>query len=93
MSEIKDDNELLEKVDLLTNLIEQMFLAHQIGDDKKMWTSHEEASKLGFDISNFIQTRSAQLPLERNSDTTPAHVHKWVDRNGILWCECGEHQL
>jgi hypothetical protein len=57
MNEIKDDDELLEKVDELTNLVEQMFLAHQIGDDRKVWTSHEQASKLGFDISNYLQDR------------------------------------
>ena len=40
-----------------------------------------------------FQTRSA---LQRNGaelGTPPAHLHKWVERDGMLWCKCGEHQL
>lgn len=78
MSDIKDDDEMLKKVDELTNLVEQIFLAHQIGDDRKVWISHEEASKLGFDISNYLQEPRNLTPRAAEQDTTEAIIADWA---------------
>lgn len=46
---------LLEKVDLLTNLVEQMFLAHRMRDEQKFNEAHDKAAQIGFEISEALQ--------------------------------------
>lgn len=47
---------LSEKLDALTNLIEQMYLAHRVHDELHFLMAHKQAAKLGFDLQRMIET-------------------------------------
>ena len=49
----------LEKADALANLVQQMWLAHQVKDDQMFKTVHEKASKIGFDLVEALQESEA----------------------------------
>jgi len=55
MLAISKVNDYRNKIDRLTNLVEQMYLAHQIGDDRRVFEAHEEAAKIGFELSQFAE--------------------------------------
>lgn len=44
----------LEKADALTNLVEQMFLAHQIHDETMFRQAHDKAGEIGFDLVQML---------------------------------------
>ena len=46
---------LLEKVKTLTSLVEQMFLAHRMEDEKRFKKAHREALELGSDVVHELQ--------------------------------------
>jgi hypothetical protein len=46
---------LLEKVDTLTNLVEQMLLSHRMRDEQRFNEAHDRASQIGFEISEALQ--------------------------------------
>lgn len=96
MSEIKDYDEMLLLLDQLTNLVEQMALAHNIHDEPSFNKFHIEAGKLGFDITNFLQdarnlTTHAAVTTVADSDSVS--MNSTDDSVPPLpeWdCECGE---
>ncbi len=46
---------MMEKMDAVGNMIEQMFLAHQIKDETKFREAHRKASQWVFEINMEIQ--------------------------------------
>jgi hypothetical protein len=50
---------LLEKVEKLTSLVEKMYIAQQMGDDKRFKAAHKEASKIGFEVVHELQESEA----------------------------------
>lgn len=48
--EMENPETTLEMVDALTNLVEQMFLAHQIKDERMFKIAYERAAELGFTL-------------------------------------------
>jgi hypothetical protein len=46
---------LLEKADAAANLIEQMFLAHMVKDEKQFREAHTKAGKLMFEVVREIE--------------------------------------
>jgi hypothetical protein len=66
--EIENPETLLEKVDALTNLIEQMLLAHRMRDEQRFNEAHDKAAQIGFEVSEALQEeggltqRAADLP-------------------------------
>jgi hypothetical protein len=53
--EINNPKTLLEKVDAAANLVEQMFLAHMVKDEKMFSEAHNKASKLLFDACRMAE--------------------------------------
>lgn len=47
---------MIEKADALTNLIEQMLMAHRIGDEKTFMKAHDKAAKIGFELVNQLDS-------------------------------------
>lgn len=59
-----------EKLDQLTNLVEQMHLAHQMRDNKKFEEVHEQAAVLGLELTIDVEDwldEDADLQTEKNS--------------------------
>jgi len=48
---------LVEKLDTLTNLIEQMFISHQVGNEAMFRESHAKAAKLGFEATQLAEEK------------------------------------
>jgi hypothetical protein len=48
--EIENPTTLLEKADALTNLIEQMYLAHRTHNEPMFEKAHKKAGEIGFDL-------------------------------------------
>jgi len=46
----------LEKADALGNLVQQMYLAHSMGDDHHFRKVHSKASSLCHDLTNMLDT-------------------------------------
>ena len=44
----------LEKADALTNLVEQMYLAHMIYDEKHFKEAYNKAGEIGFDLVQML---------------------------------------
>jgi hypothetical protein len=42
----------LEMADALTNLVEQMYMAHKVGDERRFESAHKRAGEIGFDLVN-----------------------------------------
>lgn len=53
--EMKNPKTPLEKADAASNLIEQMFLAHTIRDEKKFADVHMRAGKIMFDLCRQLE--------------------------------------
>ena len=47
--EMENPKTALEKIDAAANLVEQMFLSHQIRDENRFMYAHARAGKLLFD--------------------------------------------
>jgi hypothetical protein len=52
---MEDTETLMEKMDALTNLIEQMNLSYEIGDRGHFKASYKKAGDLGFDIMRLLE--------------------------------------
>jgi hypothetical protein len=48
--EMENPVTILEKVDTLTNLVEQMLMAHRMRDEQRFNDLHERASKIGYEL-------------------------------------------
>ena len=48
--EMENPKTISEKVDAITNLIEQMYLAHQTHNEAMFKKAYEQAGELGFDV-------------------------------------------
>lgn len=53
--EIENPQTPLEKADALTNLVEQMHLAHMVRDDAHFKRAHAEASRIGFELVRVLE--------------------------------------
>jgi hypothetical protein len=53
--EMKNPKTAVEKIDAAANLVGQMYLAHQIKDEKHFQEVHKKASKLLFDALQQLQ--------------------------------------
>ena len=51
---------LVEKLDTLTNLIEQMFIAHQVGNEALFRESHAKAARLGFEAMQLAEAKKSK---------------------------------
>jgi hypothetical protein len=52
--EMNNPKTLLEKVDAAANLVEQMYLAHMMKDDKTFDKAHKKAGTLLFEATQMI---------------------------------------
>ena len=50
--EMENPKTKLEKIDAITNLIEQMYLAHKTHNETMFQKAYDEAGELGFDLLN-----------------------------------------
>jgi len=57
--EMENPETLLEKVDALTNLVEQMLLAHRMRDEQKFNEAHDKAAQIGFEVLEALQESEA----------------------------------
>ena len=65
---------LVEKLDTLTNLIEQMFIAHQVGNEALFRESHAKAGKLGFEAMQLAEAKKSKkqaLDISPKEDAVP----------------------
>jgi hypothetical protein len=53
--EMENPQSLIEMADALTNLVQQMHLAHNIGDEQTFMQAHSRASELGFRLVQGLQ--------------------------------------
>ncbi len=53
--EMDNPQTILEKIDTLTNLIEQMYLAHKAHNDSMFELAHKAAGNLGFELMRTIE--------------------------------------
>lgn len=54
---MKNPKTPLEIADAIANLIAQMYLAHQIKDEKQFNSAHSKASDLAFELTNALEGR------------------------------------
>lgn len=52
---MKNPKTPLEKADALANLIAQMFLAHQLKDERHFTIAHNKASDMAFELTNALE--------------------------------------
>lgn len=57
--EMDNPETLLEKVDALTNLVEQMLLAHRMRDEQRFNEAHDKAAQIGFEVIEALQKSEA----------------------------------
>jgi hypothetical protein len=57
--EMENPKTTLEKADAAANLVEQMWLAHQVKDEKKFIESHHKASKLLFEVTRELEDQES----------------------------------
>jgi len=77
---------LLQKVDTLTNLVEQMLLAHRMRDEKKFNEAHDNAAKTGFEITKALQEDGGVI--QRAADICPRceGAGRYSDIIGLRFC-------
>jgi len=59
---------LVEKLDTLTNLIEQMFIAHQVGNEALFRESHAKAARLSFEAMQLAEEKKRK---RQSQDVSP----------------------
>jgi hypothetical protein len=52
---LKNPKTLLEKLDAAANLVEQMYLAHKVGDENRFKQAHDACSQLLFDAAQMAE--------------------------------------
>jgi hypothetical protein len=73
-TEIDNPETLLEKVDALTNLVEQMLLAHKMRDEKKFNEAHDKAAQIGFEVLEALQeSEPEEHAHRRRNDNADGH--------------------
>ena len=56
--EMENPTTILEKVDAASNLVEQMYLAHMIKDEKHFEEAHKKAGELLSDVIELLQDQN-----------------------------------
>ena len=58
--EMDNPQTLLEKIDTLTNLVEQMLLAHRMRDEQRFNEAHDKAAQIGFEVMQALQEQESE---------------------------------
>lgn len=77
--EMENPETLLQKVDALTNLVEQMLLAHRMRDEQRFNDAHDKAAQLGFEVMEALQESESGLT-QRAADVKPRRAVKAKSR-------------